>query len=264
MSLIVVDADLCARDGACVSECPSYILELKPGDSVPHSVKEAEERCIDCGHCVAVCPTGALSLRTTTPSDCLPVQPDLLPGLESTERQLFARRSIRAFQERAVPKETLSRLLEIARHAPTASNSQTVEWMVYHETEGVRRIAGQVEDWMRANASPNDLLALKLAEEHGADRICRGAPHLVFAHVPKGREGDGMIALTYLEIAAFSAGVGACWAGFVTAASRVWAPLQAELNLPEGRVLAGGLLLGYPRYRYHRIPPRKALRAEWR
>ena len=264
MSLIAIDETKCIRDGACVAECPAYLIELRPGDRAPRSIEGAEDRCIDCGHCVAVCPHGALSLRAMSPDDCQPVQPDLLPSAASTEHLLLARRSIRAFRDRAVPREVLARLLEVGRYAPTGSNTQLVEWLVYYETAGVRRITGLVEDWMRANASPRDLRALELAAAHGADRICRGAPHLVFAHVPKGREGDGMIALSYLEVAAIAEGVGACWAGFVTAASRAWGPLQAELGLPEGRVLAGGMLLGYPCYEYPRIPPRRELRAAWR
>jgi nitroreductase/NAD-dependent dihydropyrimidine dehydrogenase PreA subunit len=264
MSMIVVDEAKCVRDGACVAECPSYLIDLRPGDLAPKSIAGAEERCIDCGHCVAVCPSGALSLRDVSAGDCQAVHPELLPSAESTQHLLAARRSIRAFRNQVVERETLARLLEAGRYAPTGSNTQLVEWLVYYETAGVRRISGLVEDWTRANGSPRDLRALELAAEHGTDRVCRGAPHLVLAHVPKGREGDGMIALTYLEIAAAAAGVGACWAGFVTAASRVWAPLQAELALPEGRVVAGGMLLGYPRYAYQRIPPRRELRAAWR
>jgi nitroreductase len=103
--------------------------------------------------------------------------------------------------------------------------------------------------------------------DSGVDMICRGAPHLVIACGPENlpiSATDCAIALTYLELAAPSFGLGACWAGFFTAAARQWSPLQQALALPEGHVVCGAMMIGYPRFRYYRLPLRNEAQIMWR
>ena len=69
---------------------------------------------------------------------------------------------------------------------------------------------------------------LLAAWEAGNDPVCRGAPHLVIAHIPEGNpvaSVDALIALTHFDIAAPGFGIGTCWAGFLSmAAAALWAP----------------------------------------
>ena len=105
------------------------------------------------------------------------------------------------------------------------------------------------------------------AWEGGIDIIFRGAPTLIVAHAqsdnPRGAT-TCTIALTYLELAAVSLGLGACWAGYFMRAACEYAPLMTALALPEGHQCFGAMLVGYPRFRYHRLPLRKAPRIAWR
>ena len=71
MALFTVDPKKCKRDGLCVAECPGLLIEIIGEDGFPTPIAEAEELCINCGHCVSVCPQGALSLKTMSPKDCL-------------------------------------------------------------------------------------------------------------------------------------------------------------------------------------------------
>jgi len=72
------------------------------------------------------------------------------------------------------------------------------------------------------------------------------------------------IALAYLELAAPSFGLGACWAGYFNAAAASWPPLQKALTLPEDHISLGAMMVGYPKYNYHRLPPRKEPKIIWR
>jgi nitroreductase/NAD-dependent dihydropyrimidine dehydrogenase PreA subunit len=263
VSRIVIDPALCRRDGICVAECPVRLIEQQSG-AFPAPSARAETDCIDCGHCVAVCPAGALSLGSTTPDKCPEVRADLLPDAAQAEHLLRTRRSIRTFRKEPVPRPEIERLLDIVRHAPSGSNGQPVEWMVVHDTERVSRIASTTLDWLRQQSmAPRYGRTFDVAAERGVDAVCRGAPHLVVAHTPAGQEGDGIIALTYLELAANGLGLGACWCGFVGGAIRGSPAVRKLVELPDGRSAAGVMLLGYPRYAYHRIPPRKAARVRW-
>jgi ferredoxin len=70
MPLLIVDKEKCKKDGFCARECPTGIIRLKEEDGYPSVGKKLEEFCLSCGHCVAVCPEGALSHRDVAIEDC--------------------------------------------------------------------------------------------------------------------------------------------------------------------------------------------------
>jgi nitroreductase/Pyruvate/2-oxoacid:ferredoxin oxidoreductase delta subunit len=273
MSLFVVDPARCKGDGICADECPTRIIELVPGDGTPRVPVEAEEFCRNCGHCVAVCPHGAASITGMAPEQLPRVRPDWLLGREQVTHVLRARRSIRTFTRHAVERETLAGLMEVARYAPSASNRQPVCWVVIYDAAEVRRLAGLTVDWMRAGLSSQPPAAQRNSQrfikgwDAGLDMVCRGAPHVAIACAPASHPWavtDCAIALTYLELAAPSFGLGACWGGILTNAARQWPPLQDALTLPEGHVVCGAMMIGYPRYRYYRLPSRNEAHVTWR
>ncbi|MDH3567247.1 MAG: nitroreductase family protein, partial [Desulfobacteraceae bacterium] len=103
--------------------------------------------------------------------------------------------------------------------------------------------------------------------EGGNDPICRNAPSVIVTHAHK---DDGTaptactIALTYLELAASSFDLGACWAGYFNAAATFWPPMQKELGFPEGNVNFGSMMVGYPKFKYQRLPLRNDAEIMWR
>lgn len=263
MSLLLIDPQRCLRDGVCAEECPRLLIEMPAGGACPVEVEGAEVLCNACGHCLAVCPTEALSLRATVPADCPAVREELLPSAAQVEHFLRTRRSIRTFEPRPLPREVLEKLLDITRYAPSGGNRQPVEWLVVYHTEKVRRLAALAAAVLRElpDFAYKDTLAV--AARKGGDLVCRSAPHLVIAHTPQGQQTDGVIALTYLELAAYSLGLGACWSGFFTTAAHNSAAIQEALGLPEGHVICGTMLVGFPTHRYLRIPPRREARVRW-
>lgn len=250
------------------------LIALEHPDGFPIPVPEAGELCVQCGHCVAVCPAGALSLESMKSSDCPPVRPDLFLNAEQAEHFLRSRRSIRKYRNRPVPRETIVRLIETARYAPSGHNLQPVEWRVVETADEVRRLAGVVAEWLRSLIVDQPELAAALhvdrllsSWDRGEDRICRDAPHVVVAHAHKNDRTAPpacVIALTYLELAAPSLGLGACWAGFFNAAAAAYPPMAEALDLPAGHRSFGAMMLGYPQFSYHRLPLRKAPVITWR
>ena len=158
-----------------------------------------------------------------------------------------------------------TRLIETATYAPSGSKSQPVEWLIIHDTALDRQVAPLMLDWLRQNwAMPRYARTFTFAYEHDLDVVCRGAPHMVIAHTPAGAERHGLIAITYLELAAFGAGLGACWCGFADAAIKGSLEVREAVGLPEGRASAGVLLIGYPRDTYSHVPLRNPARITWR
>lgn len=273
MSFITIDPTRCKRDGECVAECPLGLLQRKNAKETPEETPDAAELCINCGHCVAVCPEAALSTAYLRPEGCAPQRKDKIHPEEAQEF-LKSRRSIRAYKSTPVRRELIEELLSVASYAPSGHNAQAVEWLVYSSRHDVDALASLVIDWMKTLATEQPDLSAAMgisriiaAWDNGEDRILRKAPALVCAHInTNARAGESacVISLTYLELAAYASGLGACWAGYFTAAAAVFPPLQAKLNLPEDHSLYGALMLGYPRYTFKRVPPRKTPQITWR
>lgn len=262
MALVTIDKELCDREGACIDSCPHALLS-RGKDGFPVERDDAATLCIRCGQCVSVC--GKLALTN-----------HLLEGQEFLEKSsldraadplvyaMRTRRSVRAFKPRAVDKAVLKGLFDVVRYAPTANNSQKLWWIVTLETENTRNLASLGLEWVRRTYFPD---GLDEAWAGDPDPVLRAAPHLVLCCAPEDyRWGltDCAIALTHLELLAASRGLGTCWAGVFLRALEDWAPLAEALDLPPGQKVCGGLMLGYPRFEYRLVPPRKPAAVNWR
>lgn len=267
MGLLIVDESKCKKDGICAAECPAAIIKLKDGQSCPQIVPGGAAFCLICGHCVAVCPHGALSHTQVPLEDSPPIKKELTIDAEQAVQFLRSRRSIRFFKDEPVEKEEIRKLIEIARYAPTGSNAQLVEWLVFSDPVKIKEFAGQTVDWMRAVLQKNPqspgasyLPLIVAAWDAGYDAVLRGAPALVVASAPK-EAGSGMVdislALSYLELAATTLGLGTCWAGLLQGALLASSPLKEAIGIPAGHPHHYPMMLGYPKAIYFRLPERK-------
>jgi len=262
MSQIVVDRDLCIKDGLCIAVCPDATLRANE-EGFPEEVPGAA--CVLCGHCVAVCVCGAITHAGLPEEAMLPVCRDLCTPSQ-IDGLLISRRSVREFKEQPVSRETLEQLLDVARRAPTAGNSQKLHWIVIPDAAKVKAVSVEVINWARAHAVGHTAMVVERWDKEGYDQVLRGAPTVVLACAPAdwdwGKD-DCTIALAFLELAAVARGLGACWAGMLTRVAAVHPPVRQLLELPEGYAVYGGLMLGQPKYKYQRVPPRKPLSVQW-
>ncbi len=273
MGLLTIDRERCRQDGVCSDVCPVRIIAFGEKDDYPVLVPGGEDFCIRCGHCVAVCPHGAIRHGDMPIGDFPEIERGGMPTADQVIHFMRSRRSIRNYRPEPVARETLTAIIDLARHAPSGHNGQPVRWTVIQDAGDVQRMASMVADWMRHLIAGKNPMAAALhmdrvvkAWAQGADRICRQAPHLIVASADKGdRTGPAAatIALTYLELAAHAMGVGTCWAGYFNMAAGMWPPLQAALGLPPEQTPLGTMMVGYARYRYQRLAGRRAPVIRW-
>jgi len=69
--------------------------------------------------------------------------------------------------------------------------------------------------------------------------------------------------MTFFDLAVPSHGLGSCWNGYFSRASVSWEPLQKALGFPKGFTNYGTMMLGYPKYKYFRMPNRNKPRVTW-
>ncbi|HMK37528.1 MAG TPA: nitroreductase family protein [Desulfomonilaceae bacterium] len=273
MSLFSIDVQKCKRDGLCAAECPMGLIDMQE-EGFPNPVPSAEELCVNCGHCVAVCPHGALALKTMKPEDCPSVNKQLILTPEHAEHFLRYRRSIRNYRSKPVDRGVIGELIRMASYAPSGHNLQPVHWLAIDDPAELSRLAGLVIGFMRMMikdhpevAGPMHFDRVVNAWEKGFDRILRGAPNVLVAHGVQSlgtAQPSSIIALTYLELAATSLGLGTCWAGYFNAAATFYPPMMEALALPQGHQSFGAMMVGYPKYVYQRLPLRNAPKIRWR
>jgi len=257
MELIQVDQEKCVQCGACAAVCPRVIINMEkewPECSEPES-------CIACGHCVAVCPYSALSNIRAPLAGQIPIARFPVVDGEVAYQFLRSRRSIRCYKKTPVSRERLFQLMDVARFAPTGSNLQGLSYLVIEDLETLQKITAHTINWMEEHKSYAVYVAAY--RKDGKDVILRNAPCLIVALAPKdflrGRDNTHF-SLAYAELYAPSLGLGSCWAGlFEACASSGYRPLLEVLNLPEGKVVTGAIMVGYPEYQYHRLVDRNPL-----
>ena len=274
MFTIEVDKKICKGDGKCVEICPIGILKMNEKTKVPEFVQGGADICINCGHCFAFCPTGAIKLSTMDAGNSLRLDYSKLPDKEQVELFLKGRRSIRTYKDEPVSKETIEKLLDIARYAPSGINRQPVNWVVIIGKEKVHELGCLISKWMDGLVKAKSPIAESLHFDRlvepwnkGEDRICRSAPCIVTAY---GLKDDPLvpqsctIAGEYLELAAFGLGLGACWAGYVSMAINMSEEVRKFAGISSRAIAGASMMIGYAKYRYSRIPSRNAAHIIWK
>jgi len=286
---IAVDQETCIRCGACVAVCrAARVFEL--GDEAAEAVRPQD--CWLCGHCVAVCPVDAVH-HTGYPLDACPtVDRDALPSFEDLVGALRARRSLRVFRDKPVPRETVRRIVDVSRWAPSASNKQSIDWIALDDPDRIADLRDAVVETLDRTAQLLQIRLLRpflrvalgphrvseavdaadtfqdLARRHaeGEDLIFYNAPLVLAAHVPVeaflGRD-DAVYAAYNVMLAAESLGLGTCQIGYVNAALERNDELTQIIGLPEGRKLELTMILGYPRFAFKRAPSRGRRSLAW-
>jgi nitroreductase len=141
---------------------------------------------------------------------------------------ISARRSIRQYQKRKIDEETLTKVLEAARLAPSASNRQEWRFVVVKDETLVRRIAAAAGQSFLATA-PVIIAGVAL----GPERVMRcGVPTYAV---------DLAIAMTNITLAATAHGLGTCWIG-----SFDQEEVKRVLQIPAQYKVVELMPLGYP------------------
>jgi nitroreductase/NAD-dependent dihydropyrimidine dehydrogenase PreA subunit len=265
MGLLVIDADKCKRDGLCVRECAATIIRLPEGGALPEIVPGGI--CLECGHCVAVCPHGALSHERIPIENSPLIREELQISEEQALQFLRSRRSVRRFKDKPVEKEKIDSLIRGARYAPTAGNSQLVEWLILTDKNRIREIAALAVNWVRVIVKDPQTAAARpylpnviAAWDAGYDSVLRDAPVLIVASAPKEAMNgtvDLTLALSYLDLLAPAMGLGTCWAGLLQGALLSSPALKRAVGIPEGHPHHYPIMLGYPDVKYYRVPERR-------
>ncbi len=264
MLQFTVDTKLCVSCGTCAEDCLPQAIRM--GEQYP--VIPDEERCMRCLHCLAVCPTGAISILGHSPAGSRPLKGNL-PAPEQLATLMKGRRSVRRYTQENADPALLRRVLEVAAHAPTGVNARQLWVTVIDDIASMNAFREEVyqrlETLVRENRMPENPRRQFFSSapelwRKGLDPIFRHAPHCVLVSNAKDapcREQDSLIYLSYFELMAQSGGLGTVWCGLLYWCLRLVLPeLIPRLGVPETHELGYAMLFGSPAVRYQRTAER--------
>lgn len=145
---------------------------------------------------------------------------------------LMTRRSIRQFEDKAIPAETMEKLWELCRYSPTSRNSQGYYFKIIKDTE-VLKILSEI----RGHSSR------PIAASGMAVAICADP-----AIAPR-TEADGHIAAYHFMLSAWNLGLGTCWIADMNRDM-----VKELLGIPVDHFIATITPLGFPSERNYSIP----------
>jgi len=256
-----INTERCTKCGLCSHECPMMIIN---GKSEYPEIKDGKESlCIRCQHCLAICPTAALSILGKNPDESVPVTNEI-PEPEAMVRLIKTRRSIRKFKSEEIAPEVIQELLETTAYAPTGHNKNAVVLSVVDNKNDLAKLRDmvydsikQAQDEGRLPASQSVLFNLqRLWASKQIDVLFRDAPHLLIASAPRSITTpiiDSSIALSYFELLANSHGIGTLWNGMVKwVIDEINPSLARQIGIPEDHVIASVIVFGKPAVKYAR------------
>ncbi len=253
--------DTCTKCGLCATDCVANIIDLDSG--YPHISAEKERSCLKCRHCLAICPTAALSILGNKPEQNLELKGNL-PEPQQLETLIRGRRSIRHYKDENLEPEFMQRLLDVAWQAPTGVNARQVQFSVIDDKDALanfreetyaglarlNEVGWMIDEWAMYATF------VKSWQNKGTDVLFRGAPHLIVASAPRNGPtplADCLIALSYFELFAQSLGVGTVWSGLAKDAIDEMVPeLRNKLGIPEEHLVGQVMAFGMPAIQYQR------------
>lgn len=253
--MVEINKTICTGCGQCIDDCIARNLVLKDGRA------EAAGRCILCGHCVAICPSRAVSIPEYDMEDVEETAAgEAAPDRDRLLRAIKFRRSIRSFRPEPVGDEALDSLLQAGRYTATAKNTQGCRFIfVQKELDTFKSMIWDGIGQILHSQDPAPARAYRsFYREHRADPrqdyLFRNAPAVLF--IASDNTIDAGLAAQNIELMGISLGLGLLYNGYLLRAADMSAEARAWLGAGD-KPLQACALLGYPAVTYKRTAPRR-------
>jgi nitroreductase len=183
-------------------------------------------------------------------------------------KTIMQRRSVRAYEAKAVPRDLLNAIIEAGNEAPSAMNSQPWRFVVVEEKDAKEKLlaaalprAKKVTETLK-DIDPERYEAIRKRYAELPDPVYYSAPAVVFV-IGSGTHAAHScpMACENMMLAATALGLGSCWVGF--GAMAVEDPtVRGLLDLKKDESVFGPILFGYPKAHPPR-PPKKNPMVKW-
>lgn len=168
-----------------------------------------------------------------------------------------SRRSVRAYEQKPVPKDIINKIIEAGNQAPFTSMTRSQPWrFIVVENKGFKQklLQTTLPFWknsiggMKETAPELYKMAVSIYEamDEPKDPIYYNAPVIIFVVGPANNPLSCVLACENMMIAAQSFGLGTCYVGF-GAMVKGNAEIVTTLELKDNEGIYGPILVGYPK-----------------
>ncbi|MCK4286472.1 MAG: nitroreductase family protein [Candidatus Lokiarchaeota archaeon] len=262
MPILGIDYDKCNNCQICYNACWRYFRHDKEQNKIVFD--DPNNLCDSCGRCVARCKSDAIMYENI--GDLLNFEevqdPSTLISYESMHKFMSAKRSMRGYKKKKVPKADIEKVLDTMKYAPTGANIRTLKCTIISDDEKIKKLSDAVMDGIIASNNPRYTERFIKAKKQGIDTIFFNAPHVLIIH--SRNPGDAMnstIAITYGMLAAQTLGLGSCWIGLAHGVLSVNKEAREKIAGIQGNIW-GVMILGYPTQTYYKVPPRPDIKTK--
>lgn len=252
---VIINKEKCIGCGRCVGDCPGGKLKMVDGKA-----EFMFSRCIECGHCFAICPVGAVSMANYPAAKEEKTVSMTEIDSETLLAAMKSRRSIRQFTSETVSDEDIAKIIEAGRYCPTGTNAQDFTFTVLREKKD--EAEKQAVKVFRAAQKAATPFSSYIKYFNIDDSFFFKKAPVVILVTSKGNT-SGCLASSYMELMAYSLGLGVLYSGFFVAAVKLNKKLASMIGLEKGNKLVTCLVIGHPDTEYERIPPRKEAKVKW-
>ena len=258
--MIEINSEKCVRCGSCIDDCVVKVLE-RTAEGTPAPIPQWEQYCINCQHCLTICPAEAIVLNGKSAFDCS------FPGSPSRPGAMFdlirQRCSVRQWSDKPVSDISLRLMKRSLDWTPTGCNAHSLRFTFVLGQDEMDKFRKLVYAWLRRPVV-NGLLRFfypkfcRYLDEirDGQDVVFRDAPNMVLASVPRRAPCaafDPVIALTQFDLMAQSLGVGTCWCGFGLGLTKLLPGMRRLFQIEKGYVPGALMLFGMPNVKYKHL-----------
>jgi nitroreductase len=234
--------------------------------------------CINCGHCIAVCPTNAITMDDHNMDEIMDYKEETFqidPG--HLLNFIKFRRSVRRFKNQEIPEDVLKNIMEAGRFTATGSNRQNVSYIVVQkEMNALRSLAlKHLNEMAQAilKKDPSNSAMVQFARrweaQYLADQQQPGAQDGLFYNATalillvSDSPVDASLAASNMELLAAAQGIGSFYGGFFMRVAQHNREIKETLGIQENQEVMVCMALGYPDVTYLRTVPRKEAEIKW-
>jgi nitroreductase len=253
------------------------------------------DSCILCGHCKAICPTDAPRLSNFRENEFeLAPNIDELPDPAALLQFLRRRRSQRIYNNKPVETETLERIIEAGRFAPTGGNRQGCEYTVVVGRKILDRVCAFAIQTLQEQGKlvkealdrhhrlkeplPKEYVTMqyypvsfvdRMAEKwkEGEDQLLYHAPVLILIHMKRGLtttpQVDASLSAMHMILMAEALGLGTCMIGFLVFAIKHSGKLREVLEIPSDHQVHIAFTVGHSEVQFLRLVARNPAKVKW-
>jgi ferredoxin len=250
-----IDEELCTACKLCMKVC------IRDNIAVEDFAVEVGTNCFECGHCMAVCKVGAITLKNFegkeeriidyNPRENILEYDDLFEFLKR-------RRSIRWFTKKKIDRKTFDKLFEGAYYSPSAQNAQDVEFVVLDEK--LDEFMELVYDIIKVKK--DEFFRIREFGDYLKDNSTKEFHPLLWEGKQliltfSSDKTSAVIANTRIELLAYSLGLGGFYSLFILKADELNHDKLMEFfpDIDENKHMYSAFVIGYPKVRFRRTIP---------